>query len=408
MREAKESRRFAGRVNGLRPSAVREMLKATESPRITSFAGGLPAADLFPVADLAAICQTILADDATGALQYTVTEGFLPLRQWVCRHVEATGGIRCAPEEVLITTGSQQALDLAARTFLDPGDVVVAQDPSYVGALQVFAAYETRTVGVSSDSEGMCPDALRHVVLNSKEPPKLLYLVTNFQNPTGLTTSARRRRELADIAAEFDVLVLEDDPYGRLRYSGADLSPLVTVAERSNCIYLGTSSKILAPGLRVAWMVVPDTTTFSKLVAAKQTADLHTAGFTQRIVARYCDSSEGFERHLSALVAAYRQRRDTMHAAMNACFPEECNWSLPDGGLFFWVKIPQGLDATTLLKTAIAKDVAFVPGAAFCVSTAISNAMRLNFSNASPTRIEEGIARLGTVLKEALYEINRR
>ncbi|MBV9492321.1 MAG: PLP-dependent aminotransferase family protein [Verrucomicrobia bacterium] len=393
---------YARRTVHLNANAVRDILRTAESPQIISFAGGLPATDLFPAKELASICQTVLTEDAAGALQYGLTEGFLPLRRWVCTYLQQTVNLRCEPEQVLITTGSQQALDLVARVFIDPGDAVIVADPSYVGALQAFSAYEPRLIGVRSDNEGICSAALRQAVLSSPRRPKFLYLVTNFHNPTGLTTTRERRRELAEIAAEFGVLIVEDDPYGSLRYAGRHLPALAALPEASNWIYLGTCSKVLAPGLRVAWVVASHDDVFGKLLAAKQAMDLHTPGLTQRMVAAYCGAQGRLNGHVSKLVETYRDRRDAMGSAIAREFPNGSAWSLPDGGLFLWVEVPEPVDTTHLLPAAIERQVAYVPGAAFWIGPARHNTLRLNFSNAGCQRIEEGIARLGSLLKERL------
>lgn len=394
--------RYARRVAHLKGSAVRDILKTTESPEIISFAGGLPAGEVFPAKELMTICQAVLKEDATATLQYGLTEGFSPLRQWVCTYLQTTVQLECEPEQVLITTGSQQALDLVARVFIDPGDAVIVANPSYVGALQAFSAYEPRLIGVPSDDEGICPTALRHAVANSPRRPKFIYLVTNFHNPTGLTITLKRRSELAKIAQESGVLIVEDDPYGQLRYSGQHLPALAALPEASHWIYLGTCSKVLAPGLRVAWVVASDGEVIGKLVTAKQAVDLHTPGLTQRLVATYCSAQGRLDGHVSQLVKIYRERRDTMAAAIAHQFPHGCTWSVPDGGLFLWVEVPGPLNTTELLPSAIERLVAYVPGAAFWIDGARHDTLRLNFSNANCRRIEEGIARLGSLLKEKL------
>ncbi|MBV9998220.1 MAG: PLP-dependent aminotransferase family protein [Verrucomicrobia bacterium] len=394
--------RYARRAAHLKGSAVRDILKMTESPGIISFAAGLPAGDAFPVKELVAICQSVLTEDATATLQYGLTEGFYPLRQWVCSYLKETVQLPCEPERVLITTGSQQALDLVARVFIDPGDTVIVADPSYAGALQAFSAYEPRLIGVPSDEEGMCPTALRHAVANSPSRPKLIYLVTNFHNPTGLTTTLKRRGELARIAGESGVLIVEDDPYGRLRYSGRHLPALAALPEALHWIYLGTCSKVLAPGLRVAWLVASDGEVVGKLVTAKQAVDLHTPGLTQRLVAAYCSAQERLDGHVARLIKIYRERRDTMAAAIAHRFPHGSTWTLPEGGLFLWVEVPEPLNTTQLLPAALERQVAYVPGAGFWIGDARHHTLRLNFSNANCQLIEEGIARLGALLKEKL------
>lgn len=386
----------------LKPSAIREILKVTEAPDIISFAGGLPAPELFPLQAIQQAAAETLAEEGPAALQYGVTEGYAPLRQWVCAHLAATVNLRVLPEKVLITHGSQQGLDLVAKVLLDPGDIVLVENPAYLGALQAFQAYEAQVIGLSSDGEGIRADELARVLRTSARRPKLLYLIPNFQNPTGTSTSAARRTEIVRIAAQFGVPILEDDPYGRLRYSGQELPALASSPDARGCLYLGTSSKIVAPGLRVAWLVAPDRAMAERLVTAKQAADLHTSSFTQRTVWRYLKDHYRLESHVRTLTQAYGRRRDVMLSALERHLPADCTWTRPDGGLFLWVRLPAALDTIELLARAAEQKVAFVPGAPFWVGGSVRNTLRLNFSNATEERIEEGIRRLGAVVKDAL------
>ena len=390
---------FASRMQALKPSAIREILKVTETPEIISFAGGLPAPELFPVTEVAQAAADCLAEDGASSLQYGPSEGFTPLREWVAGYVHRSVGVRAKASDVLITHGSQQGLDLIAKVMINPGDTIVVENPAYLGALQAFQAYEPRLVGLPSDDEGMLPEALG-AFLHFQEPkPKFIYLVTNFQNPTGLSTSGERRRALARIAAQAGVLVVEDDPYGALRYSGPSHPALAADPEAGPSLYLGTTSKILAPGLRVAWAVTTNHALFQKLLTAKQASDLHTSSFTQRLVWRILREPGFLDRHLAGLTATYRVRRDVMLRALESHLPAEVRWTRPDGGLFLWVTAPEGIDTLELLRRSIASKVAFVPGAPFWVEGEITNTLRLNFSNANPERIEEGVGRLGTALK---------
>lgn len=393
---------FAARTRDLRPSAIREILKATEAPDLISFAGALPAPELFPINDLARAAQETLAENGRAALQYSITEGYGPLRQWVCEHLAETVGLRATPDQVLITNGSQQGIDLLARTLLDPGDVVLVENPAYLGALQVFQAYEARLVGLRSDDEGVCTDELRRFLQTAPRRPKFLYLIPNFQNPTGTSISARRRIELVEITASFGVPVIEDDPYGRLRYSGESPPALGATAGAQHCIYLGTASKIIAPGLRVAWMVAPDRELFARLVVAKQAADLHTSSFAQQVIWHYVRQPGVWESHLRRLRLAYAGRRDAMLDALNRHLPEGCTWTRPEGGLFLWVRLPEAIDTVGLLQAAMKRKVAFVPGEPFWVGNPVRNTLRLNFSNADEERIEKGVRALGDVIKAAL------
>jgi 2-aminoadipate transaminase len=395
--------RFARRTTRLKPSAVREILKAAESPSVISFAGGLPAPELFPAEVLADVCREVLQEDAAAALQYGVTEGYVPLRKWVSEHLLQTVNLQIRPERILITSGSQQALDLVARVFIDPDDVILTENPSYLGALQAFEASEATLIGVRTDRDGICPDSLREALASSKTQPKLLYLISNFQNPTGVTTTLARRREIAAMCAEANLPVLEDDPYGRLRYSGEPIPALSSLPEAKHWIYLGTSSKILAPGLRVAWVACPDDAIFARLVPAKQAADLHTASFTQRAVYRYVSRPNLLDQHVETLTRVYRSRRDAMHQALTAHLPAGSSWNIPDGGLFFWVRLPEEIDTQKLLTLAAERQVVFVPGAPFWVGQPVKNTMRLNFSNAAEERIREGARRLGEAIKPVIH-----
>jgi 2-aminoadipate transaminase len=383
----------------LRPSAVREILKVTALPEVISFAGGLPAPDLFPVEAVREAADAVLTKDGRAALQYGVTEGHLPLREWICAHLAGTAGLAAGPDDVVITHGSQQGLDLIARVLLDPGDLVLTENPAYLGALQVFQSYEAQPEGIACDEQGLRPDALRAWLENATRRPKLLYLIPNYQNPTGVRLPAARRTEIAEIAARHGVPVLEDDPYGRLRFAGEESPALSALMPTSGWIYLGSTSKVLAPGLRVAWMVVPDRELHAKLVIAKQAADLHTSSFTQRLVTHYVTQPGRFEAHVNSLCAVYGRRRDLMLAALERELPAGCAWTKPDGGLFLWVTLPEGLDATPLLAEAARAKVAFVPGEPFWVGEPRRNTLRLNFSNASEGAIETGVARLGTILR---------
>lgn len=392
--------RLAARTASLRPSAIREILKVTASPNVISFAGGLPAPELFPVDAVARAAQAVLSADGPAALQYGVTEGHLPLREWVCTHLAATVGLTVTPADILITNGSQQALDLLAKVLLDPGDLVVTENPAYLGALQAFQAYEANVAGLASDEHGLRPDALRSFLETSAVRPKFLYLIPNYQNPTGVTLSAARRAEIVQIAAHHRVPVIEDDPYGALRFSGETLPALAAFPGARDCVYLGTSSKILAPGLRVAWLVVTDRPLREKLTAAKQAADLHTSSFAQRLVHHYVSQPGVLDAHVATLRSVYARRRDVMLAALARELPAGCTWTHPSGGLFLWVTLPARFDTTELLAIAAREKIAFVPGAPFWVGEPVRNTLRLNFSNATEARIDEGLARLGRVVRE--------
>lgn len=393
---------FASRTAGMRPSAIREILKVTEAPEVISFAGGLPAPELFPVETAMMAAAVVLGGDGAGALQYSTTEGHRPLREWVTRHLVDWVGLSAEPGQVVITHGSQQGLDLLAKVLLDPGDVVVTENPAYLGALQAFGAYEARIIGAASDDRGIQPGALREAIAGAPRRPKFLYLIPNFQNPTGTSLPADRRTEILRIADEHGLLVVEDDPYGRLRFEGMPQAALVSGAEAVPWVYLGTTSKILAPGLRVAWLVSSDRALIEKVVTAKQATDLHTSTFTQRLAYECIKTPATLEQHVARLCEVYSRRRDLMLAALAQHMPEGCTWTRPEGGLFLWVTLPEALDALDLLHEAMKAKVAFVPGESFWVGEPHRNTLRLNFSNANEAQIGAGIARLGGVVAHAL------
>jgi 2-aminoadipate transaminase len=394
--------RFATRMGRLKASAIREILKVTAMPDVISFAGGLPAPELFPIKQFAEACRRVLETDGEAALQYSVTEGYPPLRNWVCEYLARTNHIQCTPDQVLIISGSQQGLDLIGKTLLDPGDFVVIENPAYLGAIQAFDAYEAQYLNVASDDDGMDTNDLLRILRETKRKPKLIYVVPNFHNPTGVTLSLRRRTELIAIAAEYGVPIFEDDPYGRLRYSGDHLPSLTALAKSRNCIYMSTVSKTIAPGMRVAWLVIGERTVFERVVPAKQAADLHTSSFTQRAVYAYAGDTNVFEAHIQEMLPVYARRRDLMLSSLARYMPEGSSWTHPDGGLFLWARVPEQVDTEELLGLCERSKVAFVPGGPFWVNRVVRNTMRLNFSNASDDMIVEGIKRLSSAVKAYL------
>jgi 2-aminoadipate transaminase len=394
--------RFAARMGRLKASAIREILKVTAMPDVISFAGGLPAPELFPVKQFAAACQQVLDNDGPAALQYSVTEGYPPLREWVCEYLARVSNIESTPDQVLIISGSQQGLDLIGKTLLDPGDSVIIENPAYLGAIQAFDAYEAQYINVATDDQGIDTNDLVRVLREAKHRPKLIYLVPNFQNPTGTTLSLQRRRDVIAIAAEYGIPIYEDDPYGRLRYSGEHLPSLMSLAKSHNCIYMSTVSKTIAPGMRVAWLVIPERAVFERVVPAKQAADLHTSSFTQRAVYAYASNTQMFEEHIAEMLPVYARRRDLMLSALERFMPAGSSWTRPDGGLFLWARVPEQVDTEELLALCSRSKVAFVPGGPFWVNRVVRNTMRLNFSNASDDMIVEGIRRLGEAVKSYL------
>lgn len=399
--------RYAQRTQRMSSSAIRELLKLTELPDIISFAGGLPAPDVFPVEEFRQSCDQVLLENGAQALQYSTTEGLIPLREMIARHTSRYG-IEVNAENILITTGSQQALDLIGKIFINPGDRILVESPTYLGALQAWNSYSAEYLPVLVDQHGMITDALEEAL---RSGPKFIYVLPNFQNPTGVTLSLERRLKLVELADRYGVPVIEDDPYGQLRYEGEHLPSVATLDERfrdnhgacyrGNVICMSTFSKTLAPGLRLAWLIAPPEV-INKLVQAKQGADLHTPTFTQ--MTAYEISRGGFlDRHIKVIRQVYKERRDVMLSAMERYFPPEVRWTHPEGGLFLWARLPEDIDSTVVLRTAVESKVAFVPGAPFYPYSGVQNTLRLNFSNATPENITEGIRRLGEVLYEHIH-----
>ena len=388
---------LARRMSRVQTSAIRELLKLTEQRDVLSFAGGLPAPEAFPVAAMARAHADVLAHDGAAALQYGATEGYGPLREWIAQRMTGRG-LLSAAGNVLVTAGSQQGIDLVAKALLDPGDVVILEEPSYLAALQSFSSYEAQFAVVGSDEEGMRVEELEQVLRRMRA--KLIYLVPNFQNPKGTTLSLTRRVRLARLAAEHDVAVLEDDPYGELRYSGAALPPLARLDEKAEVIHLGSFSKTLAPGLRLGFAVAGERI-IRALTIAKQAADLHTGVLSQRAVSRLLETFD-YDGHLRRLRQLYGERLAAMLASLERSFPPGTQWTRPEGGFFVWARLPAGLDAEALLVAAMREKVAFVPGAPFYPHEPQRNTLRLNFSNRPPELIAEGMARLGACIAAQL------
>jgi 2-aminoadipate transaminase len=403
------SERFAQRTQRMTSSVIRELLKLTEKPDVISFAGGLPAPEVFPREEVAAATERVLREQGESALQYAPTEGYLPLRELLVRHM-ARYGIRVRPRNVMITSGSQQGLDLIGRLFVNPGDRVLTESPTYLGALQAWSAYQAEYLPVPIDDDGLDVGRLESQLRGG---PKFLYILPNFQNPAGVTLSLERRQRLVELANHYGAPIVEDDPYGQLRYEGEHLPPIVEIdAELHGCgagdgdftgdvLYLSTLSKTLAPGLRVAWVVAPESV-ISRLVQMKQGADLHTSTFCQMVA--YEVARDGFlDRHVKRIREVYGERRNAMLAACERHFPEGVRWTKPQGGLFLWITFPEGLDSTELLKQALAREnVAFVPGTAFFPRGGGERTGRFNFSFCGPDRIDEGIRRLAGLVERTL------
>jgi 2-aminoadipate transaminase len=378
------------RARKLTSSAIREILKVTERPEVISFAGGLPSPATFPAERMREAADRVLRDAPGAALQYSATEGFLPLREWIAERYQ----VRVS--QVLITTGSQQALDLLGKVLIDPDSPVLVETPTYLGALQSFSLYEPRYVQLPTDDAGLLPDQFTPELTRDA---RLLYAQPNFQNPTGRRTPVERRRALAAFAQTSPFPVLEDDPYGALNYAGEPLPSMLSMAP-DHIVHLGTFSKVLAPGLRIGYIIAPEELHF-KLVQAKQATDLHTPSLTQRIA--YEVIRDGFlDTHIPTIRTLYSAQCEAMLASLARHMPDGVSWNRPEGGMFIWVRLPAGLDSMQLLDAAIAQHVAFVPGAPFFANDPQTNTLRLSFVTVPPEKIEAGIARLGQLIRERL------
>ncbi|HEV7372846.1 PLP-dependent aminotransferase family protein [Arenibaculum sp.] len=386
---------LAPRMAGMTASEIRELLKLIEQPDIISFAGGIPDPDLFPREGIAAAYERVLRGNslAAAALQYSVSEGYLPLREWIGARTKVE------PDEILITSGSQQGLDFIGKLLLAPGDAVAVTAPTYLGALQAFSPYQPRYLAVPMDEHGIRTDLLPDVLAQG---PKFLYLVPDFQNPNGITMSLERRLEVLSLCRRHGVPVIEDGAYSELRYDGERLPSLLSLDDRADggiVLHAGTFSKTIVPALRVGWVSGPKSI-ISRLVLMKQAADLHSSTINQMVIHTLAEG--GFDAHVARLRPAYRERRDAMLSALGEHFPAEARWTRPEGGMFVWVELPDGLDGTALLERSIREArVAFVPGAAFFPDRSGKNTIRLSFSVNRPERIREGIRRLGALVSDA-------
>lgn len=391
------SLRFAQRMDNFKASDIREILKVTANPEIISFAGGLPAPELFPVEEMKEICTRVLDEAGQEALQYSTTEGFPPLREKIAERVNRYFGTSLTSSNIIIMSGSQQALDFSGKVFLNEGDAILCEKPTYLGAIMAFNAYQPRYVEVATDDEGMVIEDLERV-LREDSGIRLAYVIPDFQNPTGKTWSEERRKAFMEVISRYDIPVLEDNPYGELRFEGEILPSLKSMDEKGQVIMLGTFSKIFCPGLRIAW-ICADEALLEKFVFIKQAADLHTATMAQREISAYMDHYD-IDAHVKEIIAVYGERRKVMLDAMDEFLPDTVTFNRPDGGLFTWVELPEGVNARDLLVRCLELKVAFVPGGAFFPNGGNENTLRLNYSNMPPERIREGIRRLGEAMKE--------
>ena len=384
---------LARRAERMNPSVIREILKVTEKPGIISLAGGLPSPKTFPVSAFAEASAAVLANDGPAALQYAASEGFAPLRQAIADFLPWN----VDPDQILITTGSQQALDLIAKVLIDESSRVLVETPTYLGALQAFTPMEPTVVAVASDDEGVLIDDLKAKVGTGADKARFLYVLPNFQNPTGRTMSEARRAALVAKAAELGLPLIEDNPYGDLWFDTPPPAPL-TARNPDGCIYLGSFSKVLAPGLRMGFIVAPKGM-YPKLLQAKQAADLHSPGFNQRMITEVM--KDGFlDRHIPTIRALYKSQRDAMLVALAKDMPSDVSWNTPAGGMFLWARLPEGMNAQDLLPRAVDKGVAFVPGAAFYNDHGDPRTMRLSFVTPDGDEIRRGVAALAAAIAE--------
>ncbi len=388
---------FARRMEYMRASEIRELLKLTENPEIISFAGGTPSPDLFPIQEIAEVTCKVLEESGKKALQYSTTEGFPPLRQKIAERMNSKFQTHYTSDNILITSGSQQGLDLAGKIFLNEGDVVLCEKPMYLAAINAFKAYMPKFVEVPTDENGMIPEGLEQLLRVTKNT-KLIYIVPDFQNPTGISWSLQRRREFMDVVNQYDIAVIEDSPYSELIYEGEMLPSVKSMDKKGQVICLGTFSKTLCPGLRIGWTAA-ESDILEKFILVKQSADLHSSSLSQHKIAKYLEMYD-FDANIQKIRSCYKKRRDAMIRTMEKEFPATIKFTHPKGGLFTWVELPEGINARDVLVKSLEHRVAFVPGGAFYPNGSMENTMRLNFSTMPEEKIIEGIKRLANVLTQ--------
>lgn len=391
---------YADRVSRMKTSEIRELLEISQQPGVISFAGGLPNPDAFPTEQIREIINKILDEEGAKALQYGPTAGLREFREEIVRYV-GKSGIKASLENVLITVGSQQALDIIGRIFINEGDIILVGLPTYLGAINAFLAYGAKLVGIPLDENGIKVDLLEEKIKELKkkgEKIKIIYTIPTFQNPAGVELSEDRRKRMAEIAEEHNLIIVEDEPYEKLRFEGEALKPIKFYS--NNVVYMATFSKILAPGFRLAYVVAPEKIA-KKMIIAKQSMDLCTPTFTQ-LIAYYYIKNGYIEKHIPRIIEMYKRKRDIMLDALEKYFPPNCKWTKPRGGMFLWVELPEKISSIEMFKDAIKEKVAYVHGRAFNVNGRGENTMRLNFTNPKDELIEEGIKRLAKVIKERM------
>ncbi len=388
---------FAKRMEHLKVSAIREILKITVNPEIISFAGGLPAPELFPVEEMKKVAVAVLEEAGAEALQYSTTEGFMPLRKQIALRMNQKFDMDVTPENIQIISGSQQGLDLSGKLFIDEEDVVLCESPTYLAAISAFRAYNPRFIAVPTDDNGMIIEELEKILKNTPKV-KLVYVIPDFQNPTGRSWSLERREKFMELINAYEIPVIEDNPYGELRFEGEMLPALKKLDTKGLVIFFSTFSKIFCPGLRVGW-IVAEKRFLEKYTLVKQGTDLHTSSINQREISKYMELYD-LDENVEKIRKVYKKRRDVMIEAMEKEFPKDIKFTRPKGGLFLWVELPMRIKAEKLLMECLKQNVAFVPGDTFFPNGGIENTLRLNYSNMSEARIVEGITRLAKVIRE--------
>lgn len=391
--------RFSSFAQTLQSSDIAALLALTEKPEVISFAGGLPAPELFPIEEMKKVDEAIYNEEGRQAVQYGTTEGYLPLREQICQRMKAKFFVDCKPEDIVVTTGSQQALFILSQILVDMDQTILMESPSYMGAIMAFDPVRPKYTEVPTDDQGIVPEELEKI-LAADDSIRMIYVIPEFQNPTGITWPVERRKAFMDVINKYDVVVLEDDPYGEIRYDIEKMPSLKSMDTQGKVVFLGSFSKIFMPGLRLGW-IVANPEIIDKFVKFKQAVDLGTSTFGQRQAAYFCKMYD-MEEHIAKITALYAKRRDLMYQSMEKYFPEGVTFTYPKGGLFTWVTLPEQMDATELMPKCLAKNVAYVPGGIFYPNGGNRNHFRLNYSNMPEDRIVEGIKRLGDVLKEEL------
>lgn len=394
--------KFAKRMEGLKGSEIRELLKLTEKPEVISFAGGLPAPELFPIDEMKKISQIVLDEEGKAALQYSTTEGYAPLRKHIADRMNSKAKTNVTKDDILITNGSQQGLDFAGKVFLDEGDVVLCESPSYLGALNAFKAYLPKFIEVPTDNDGMIMEELEKI-LETTDRVKMIYVIPDFQNPTGRTWPMERRNKFMEIINKFEIPVIEDNPYGELRFEGEVLPSLKSMDKKGLVIYLGSFSKIFCPGYRIGWTCASKEI-LSKFIFVKQGSDLQASSISQREISKYMDLYD-LDKHVEKLKEVYKRRRDLMLKTMKEELPEGLEYTYPEGGLFTWVELPKELDSRVIMQECVENNVAYVPGGSFFPNGGKENCFRLNYSTMSDEKIVEGIKRLAKVLKKHMEKV---